>query len=254
MVCRLSGHRHDGPKELVGPLPDVRVMRSPRRYYRLLSRLLRYGARDALRSAEFRSVRYQGWYHGRVRSSWSGTSRLADAKVFFAAHSCASSARTTTSTRSSWRIGLCGSDPKPVGLGGPGTKGSLLVERRRGSLGAPPGALVGSTPQVSTPREGSQLAYLLTHFWPGATEDQYRATVAVVHPPNGGPAAPDLSRRRTDRGRVSDRGRMGIQGSTADRFVSDVLLASMPVEGGFTGRPEERTAEIVNLITAPGTG
>ena len=31
------------------------------------------------------------------------------------------------------------------------------------------------------------MAYLLTHFWPGATEDEYRTTVAVVHPPNGLP-------------------------------------------------------------------
>ena len=33
------------------------------------------------------------------------------------------------------------------------------------------------------------MAYLLTHFWPGATEEQYRAMIAVVHPPNG---LPDL--------------------------------------------------------------
>ena len=31
------------------------------------------------------------------------------------------------------------------------------------------------------------MAYLITHFWPGATEDQYRATVAAVHPPDGLP-------------------------------------------------------------------
>ena len=31
------------------------------------------------------------------------------------------------------------------------------------------------------------MTYLMTHFWPGATEDQYRATVDVVHPPGGLP-------------------------------------------------------------------
>jgi hypothetical protein len=36
---------------------------------------------------------------------------------------------------------------------------------------------------------------------------------------------------------------------SADRFVNDVLLASMPVEGGFEGQPEERVAEISNLQT-----
>jgi hypothetical protein len=34
----------------------------------------------------------------------------------------------------------------------------------------------------------------------------------------------------------------------SDRFVQDILLPSMPVEGGFTGQPEERTAEIINLV------
>jgi hypothetical protein len=32
------------------------------------------------------------------------------------------------------------------------------------------------------------MAYLMTHFWPGATEEQYRASLAVVHPPDGLPA------------------------------------------------------------------
>jgi len=27
------------------------------------------------------------------------------------------------------------------------------------------------------------MAYLITHFWPGATMDQYNATVAVMHNP-----------------------------------------------------------------------
>ena len=31
------------------------------------------------------------------------------------------------------------------------------------------------------------MAYMVTHFWPGASEDQYNATVAVVHPPGGCP-------------------------------------------------------------------
>jgi len=31
------------------------------------------------------------------------------------------------------------------------------------------------------------MAYLLTHFWPGATEDQYRTMIAAVHPANGLP-------------------------------------------------------------------
>ena len=33
----------------------------------------------------------------------------------------------------------------------------------------------------------------------------------------------------------------------SDHFVQDVLLAAMPIEGGFEGGPEERSAEIGNL-------
>src|SRR4051794_41395781 len=36
---------------------------------------------------------------------------------------------------------------------------------------------------------------------------------------------------------------------SCDRFVQGTLMAKMPVEGGFEGRPEERAAEIVNLQT-----
>jgi hypothetical protein len=36
----------------------------------------------------------------------------------------------------------------------------------------------------------------------------------------------------------------------ADKFVEGTLMVKMPVEGGFDGRPEERTAEVVNLQTS----
>ena len=32
------------------------------------------------------------------------------------------------------------------------------------------------------------MAYLMTHFWPGGTEEQYRSMQAAVHPPDGLPA------------------------------------------------------------------
>ena len=32
--------------------------------------------------------------------------------------------------------------------------------------------------------------------------------------------------------------------------MAEVLLPSMPVEGGFEGQPEERGAEVTNLQTA----
>lgn len=29
------------------------------------------------------------------------------------------------------------------------------------------------------------MAYLMTHFWPGGTDEQYRTMIATVHPPDG---------------------------------------------------------------------
>lgn len=90
------------------------------------------------------------------------------------------------------------------------------------------------------------MTYLLMHFWPGATEEQYRTMLAAVHPHDG---LPD--------GQVSHVGGPTDGGilisatwdskESSDRFVTDVLMARMPVEGGFEGRPEERGAEVSNL-------
>ena len=92
------------------------------------------------------------------------------------------------------------------------------------------------------------MAYLLTHFWPGGTEEQYRAMLAVVHPPNGLPdGQPSHAAGPTEGGFLI--AAVWDSKESSDRFVSEVLLASMPVEGGFEGRPEERSAEVFNLET-----
>jgi hypothetical protein len=92
------------------------------------------------------------------------------------------------------------------------------------------------------------VAYLLTHFWPSGTEEQYRAMIATVHPPNGLPDGQLYHAAGPTEGGfliavVWD------SKENSDRFVSDTLMVSMPVEGGFQGQPEERTAEISNLET-----
>jgi hypothetical protein len=93
------------------------------------------------------------------------------------------------------------------------------------------------------------MAYLITHFWPGATMDQYNATVAVVHPPNGLPEGQVYhAAGHTDGGVLI--AAVWESKDQFDRFLRDKLMASMPIEGGFTGGPEERTAEIGNLVTA----
>ena len=93
------------------------------------------------------------------------------------------------------------------------------------------------------------MAFLLTHFWPGGTEEQYRATIAAVHPPDGLPDGQvHHAAGETDGGYLISV--VWDSKESSDQFVNDVLLPSLPVEGGFEGGPDERTAEISNLETA----
>ncbi len=92
------------------------------------------------------------------------------------------------------------------------------------------------------------MPYLLTHFWPGGTEEQYRATLGAVHPADGLPEG-QLSHAAgpTEGGYLI--AVLWDSKETADRFLSETLIPSMPVEGGFEGQPEERGAEVANLET-----
>ncbi len=92
------------------------------------------------------------------------------------------------------------------------------------------------------------MAYLLTHFWPGGTEDQYQAMAAAVHPPDRLPDGQTFhAAGPTDGGYLI--AAVWESKAHSDRFVSDVLMASMPVAGGFEGGPEERVADVSNLQT-----
>ena len=93
------------------------------------------------------------------------------------------------------------------------------------------------------------MAYLMTHFWPAGTEAQYRTMLSVVHPADGLPKGQVYhAAGPTDGGFLIVA--VWDAKESADRFVKETLMASMPVAGGFEGRPEERVAEVVNLQTA----
>jgi hypothetical protein len=93
------------------------------------------------------------------------------------------------------------------------------------------------------------MAYLITHFWPGATVDQYNATVSAVHPAGGLPEGQIYHAAGPTDGGVLITAVWDSK-EQADSFVKGKLMASMPIAGGFEGGPEERAAEIVNLQTA----
>ena len=89
------------------------------------------------------------------------------------------------------------------------------------------------------------MTYLMTHFWPAGTEEQYRATVAVVHPADGLPAGQlQHAAGPTDGGFLI--AVVWDSKASADAFMSGTLMPAMPVAGGFAGAPEERSAEVVS--------
>jgi hypothetical protein len=92
------------------------------------------------------------------------------------------------------------------------------------------------------------MTYLLTHFWPGGTEEQYRTMLAVVHPADGLPDGQIFHAAGSTEGGYLIAALWDSKESS-DRFVSEVLLASMPVEGGYESQPDERAAEVSNYQT-----
>jgi hypothetical protein len=95
-----------------------------------------------------------------------------------------------------------------------------------------------------THREGTTMTHLLTHFWPGGTEAEYRATVAAATDAAGGTLPESFhAAGPTDGGFLI--AAVYESKETCDRFVSETLMPLMPIEGGLVGPPEERGAEIV---------
>jgi hypothetical protein len=107
----------------------------------------------------------------------------------------------------------------------------------------------GRSFRISNRRVEGDVAYMLQHFWPGGTEEQYQATVAVVHPGDGMPDGQIYhAAGPTDGGYLITA--IWNSRESSDRFVQDTLLAKMPIAGGFEGKPEERAAEIAHLQTS----
>jgi len=89
------------------------------------------------------------------------------------------------------------------------------------------------------------MSYLLTHFWPGGTVEQYRTTLAAVTEAAGG-HRPELFHAAGP----ADGGILiaAVYDSkeACERFVNGAIMPLMPIEGGLVGPPEERGAEIIN--------
>jgi hypothetical protein len=90
------------------------------------------------------------------------------------------------------------------------------------------------------------MAYVLTHFWPGGTEQECDVTVRAAVKAAGG-QLPELFHAHGP----TDGGILIVtvyeSKAVADRFLQETLMPLMPIDGGLVGPPEERATEAVVL-------
>lgn len=93
------------------------------------------------------------------------------------------------------------------------------------------------------------MAFILSHFWPGATEEQYRAEIAAVHPADGSLPKGQIYHAAG----AADGGILIVAvwdcKESSDLFISEVLKPNVLKPGGFSGDPIEKTAESFNVQT-----
>jgi hypothetical protein len=94
------------------------------------------------------------------------------------------------------------------------------------------------------------MAYGVVHRFPGATQEQYEASIAAVHPSDGSLPEGQIFHAAGP----SDDGWtiVAIHDSQEswERFRNGILMPTMSqgIEGGFTVQPEETTFVVHNLF------
>jgi len=89
------------------------------------------------------------------------------------------------------------------------------------------------------------MAYLLTHFWPGGTEEQYHTTLAAVTEAAGGKIPENFHAAGPTDGGILIVATYDSK-KVCERFVEDTLMPLMPIDGGLVGPPEQRGAEVIS--------
>jgi hypothetical protein len=94
------------------------------------------------------------------------------------------------------------------------------------------------------------MAYLITHFYEGGTKEQYEPVVAAAHPEGGGlpPGQTYHAAGPTEGGWLI--AAVWDSKASCEKFVGETLLPALQkTSGGFAGPPQERNAEVANLLT-----
>jgi len=94
------------------------------------------------------------------------------------------------------------------------------------------------------------MAYVISHFFEGGTAEQYQAVLEVAHPAVGLPAGQQFhAAGPTDGGWLVVA--LWDTKESYDSFVGSTLMPALQTtKGAFAGPPEERAAEVANLVKA----
>jgi hypothetical protein len=92
------------------------------------------------------------------------------------------------------------------------------------------------------PKERTVMSYLLTHFWPGGSEEQYQATLAAATEAAGGSIPETFHAACVTEGGVLIVATYESQ-EVAEHFIQETLMPLMPIQGGLVGPPEERAGQ-----------
>jgi hypothetical protein len=93
--------------------------------------------------------------------------------------------------------------------------------------------------------EEKRVPYLLVHFWPGGTEEQYQVMIKDLHPEAGLPEG-----QRSHNSGPTEAGYLisvvWDSKEQSEALMQNTLLPALPVDGGFAGAPEERAAQVTH--------
>ena len=93
------------------------------------------------------------------------------------------------------------------------------------------------------------MAYLITHFFEGGTEAQYRATLAAAHPAGGLPPGQTYHAAGPTEGGWMVVAQWDTK-DACDAFMGGTLVPALQsLDDGLPGPPQEHACEIANLVT-----
>ncbi len=94
------------------------------------------------------------------------------------------------------------------------------------------------------------MAYLITHFYEGGTQDQYEAAIGAIHPGGSRPSGETFyAAGPTDDGFLVVA--LWDSKESCEAFIQNTVMPALEeVEGAFDGPPQQRSSEIIDTGTA----